>query len=74
MSIGETRFDPLVFLSKVGPRTKTVECRRNQIVFAQGDAANAVFFIRKGKIKLTVTSKNGKEAVIGLLGTGSFFG
>jgi CRP-like cAMP-binding protein len=72
--MSETRFDPAVFLSKVGPRTTIVECRPKQKLFTQGDAANAVFFIRKGKIKLTVASKSGKEAVIGVLGSGSFFG
>jgi CRP/FNR family cyclic AMP-dependent transcriptional regulator len=46
----------------------------NKIIFAQGDPANAVFYIRKGKVKLTVVSEQGKEAVIALLEAGDFFG
>src|SRR5512132_1878466 len=55
-------FDPKIFLAK------------DQMVFSQGDPANAVFYIQKGKIKLNVVSNNGKEAVIALLGTGDFLG
>ncbi|HLL28036.1 MAG TPA: Crp/Fnr family transcriptional regulator [Xanthobacteraceae bacterium] len=67
-------FDPQVFLAKVG-RGKTVsKYRKNQIIFAQGDAADEVFYIQKGRIKLTVTSDQGKEAVIGILKPGQFFG
>ena len=48
--------------------------RRDQVVFAQGDAADAVFYIQKGKIKLTVLSNQGKEAVVGIMEAGQFFG
>jgi CRP-like cAMP-binding protein len=68
------QFDPLVFLSK-GGAGKTIErYRKNQKIFSQGDDANAVFFIRSGKVKITVVSEHGKEAVIGFLTEGQFFG
>jgi CRP/FNR family cyclic AMP-dependent transcriptional regulator len=67
-------FDPRVFLSKVG-RGRTISAYRpNQTVFAQGDAADAVFFIEQGKVKVTVVSEQGKEAVVAMLGTGDFCG
>jgi CRP/FNR family cyclic AMP-dependent transcriptional regulator len=54
---------------------KTIaEYRKDQIVFSQGDVADAVFYILKGEIKLTVVSEQGKEAVVGIMGTGHFFG
>ena len=67
-------FDPRKFLAKVGDGKTISEYRKDQIVFSQGDAADAVFYIQKGKIKLTVTSEQGKEAVIAILATGQFFG
>lgn len=48
--------------------------RNKQIIFAQGDAADAVFYIQQGKVRLTVVSTNGKEATLGILGEGEFFG
>jgi CRP-like cAMP-binding protein len=51
-----------------------VSFRRKQVIFAQGDAADAVFYIQTGKVRLTVVSKTGKEATIGILGDGDFFG
>jgi len=67
-------FDPTVFLTKIDSGKSTREYRSKQIVFAQGDPADAVFFIQTGKVKLTVVSARGKEAVIGVLERGSFFG
>jgi CRP-like cAMP-binding protein len=67
-------FDPQAFLTRIEEGKKTVEYRSKQVVFSQGDAADAVFFIQGGKIKLTVVSTRGKEAVIGVLERGSFFG
>jgi len=67
-------FDPVVFLSKVGDEKATTELQIKQVVFRQGDPADAIFYIQKGKIKLTVLSKQGKEAVIAILGKGDFFG
>ena len=67
-------FDPKNFLAKVGDG-KTVSIYQNgQIVFSQGDVADAAFYVQKGNIKLTVVSERGKEAVVGLIGPGQFFG
>ena len=67
-------FDPLTFLATIGTGRKTLAVPKEQAIFAQGDAADAVFYIQKGKVKLTVVSKTGKEATIGILSAGSFFG
>src|SRR5208337_2836581 len=67
-------FDLTVFLTNAnGGRTKA-EYRANDRIFVQGDPANAVFYIQEGKVKLTVLSKQGKEAVVAILGAGDFFG
>ena len=67
-------FDAKIFLAKVGEGKTVSEYRKDQIVFTQGDAGDAVFYIQKGEIKLTVISEQGKEAVVGILGPGHFFG
>jgi CRP/FNR family cyclic AMP-dependent transcriptional regulator len=67
-------FDPKTFLAKVGDGKTVSKYQKGQIVFLQGDVADAAFYIQKGKIKLTVVSERGKEAVIGVLGPGHFFG
>ena len=67
-------FDPKSFLAKVGEGKTVPKYQKNQIVFSQGDEGDAVFYIQKGKIKLTVISQRGKEAVVGILGLGHFFG
>jgi len=67
-------FDPKLFLAKVGAGRTIAEYSKDQMVFSQGDPANAVFYIQKGKIKLTVVSNNGKEAVIAILAPGDFLG
>jgi CRP/FNR family cyclic AMP-dependent transcriptional regulator len=67
-------FDPKKFLAKVGDGTTISEYRKGQVVFSQGDVADAVFYVQKGKIKLTVISEQGKEAVVGIIGAGQFFG
>jgi len=67
-------FDAQVFLSKVGAGKTILEFRKNQRVFAQGDVADTVFYIQKGKVKLTVVSDQGKEAVVAILEPGQFFG
>jgi CRP/FNR family cyclic AMP-dependent transcriptional regulator len=62
------------FLRKVGTGSTTVDYGKDQIVFAQGARADSIFYIQKGKVKITVVSRRGKEAVIGLLDAGDFFG
>jgi CRP/FNR family cyclic AMP-dependent transcriptional regulator len=67
-------FDPKDFLAKVGVGKTVVEFQKNQTVFTQGDVADNVFYVQKGKIKLTVMSEQGKEAVVAILQPGQFFG
>jgi CRP/FNR family transcriptional regulator, cyclic AMP receptor protein len=67
-------FDTKSFLARVGDGRSIGKYRKNQIVFSQGDAGDAVFYIQKGKAKLTVVSEQGKEAVIAILGADEFFG
>jgi CRP-like cAMP-binding protein len=67
-------FDPKSFLAKVGKGRTLAAYRKNQPVFAQGDPADALFYIQKGKVKLTVVSSHGKEAIVGILGPADFFG
>ena len=70
----KAEFDPKDFLSKVGTGRTISKYHVNQIVFSQGDAADAVFFIEQGKVKMTVVSEQGKEAVIAVFGAGDFCG
>ncbi len=67
-------FDPDVFLATVNHGRCMFEYRTEQVIFSQGDAADSVFYIVRGKIKIAVTSEQGREAVVGLLGEGDFFG
>jgi CRP/FNR family transcriptional regulator, cyclic AMP receptor protein len=67
-------FDPATFLAKAGEGKTIATYRKGQPIFAQSDVADAIFYLQKGKIKLTVVSNNGKEAVVALLGAGDFFG
>ena len=67
-------FDPKLFLTKVGKGRTISEYRKSQVVFSQGDNADAIFYIQKGKVKVTVLSNAGKEAVIAILGPGDFLG
>src|ERR1700681_1034268 len=67
-------FDPKTFLAKVGGGKTVYKYRKDQIVFSQGELADAVFYLQQGKIKLTVVSEQGKEAVVAILGPGHFFG
>jgi CRP/FNR family transcriptional regulator, cyclic AMP receptor protein len=67
-------FDPKVFLAKANGGRTMAEYRANDRIFVQGDAAGAIFYINDGKIKLSVLSKQGKEAVIAILKNGDFFG
>ena len=67
-------FDPHAFLATIGEGRKVLAFPKKQAIFAQGDAADAVFYIQEGKVRLTVVSKAGKEATIGILKDGDFFG
>ena len=67
-------FDPQKFLATIGEGRKVVTFPRKQTIFAQGDVADAVFYIQEGKVRLTVVSKVGKEATLGILSEGEFFG
>ncbi len=67
-------FDAKVFIAKVGAGKTILEFYKDQHVFEQGDVADTVFYIQKGKVKLTVLSEQGKEAVVAILGPGQFFG
>ncbi len=67
-------FRTATFLSRDGAGRALGDFPKGKVVFAQGDPANAIFHIQKGKVKVAVVSKNGKEAVIALLGAGDFFG
>jgi len=67
-------FNPNTFLATIGDGRKIVVVSKKQMVFAQGDAADAVFYIQKGKVRLSVVSKIGKDATIGIVSEGNFFG
>jgi CRP-like cAMP-binding protein len=67
-------FDPDTFLATIGEGRRMVAVPKKQTVFAQGDDADAVFYVQKGKVRLTVVSKTGKEATIGIVSEGNFFG
>ena len=67
-------FDPRKFLATIGEGRKVVTFPKKQTIFSQGDAADAVFYIQEGKVRLTVVSKIGKEATLGILSEGEFFG
>jgi CRP/FNR family cyclic AMP-dependent transcriptional regulator len=70
----QAAFDPKVFLANVGDGKTILEFGKGQVVFAQGDAADTVFYIQKGRVKVVVISEQGKEAVVGILEPGQFFG
>jgi CRP/FNR family transcriptional regulator, cyclic AMP receptor protein len=75
MAIKRTEvFSPASFLAQAGKGRSIVKCRENQVMFSQGDAADAVFYVHKGKLKVSVVSDRGKEAVAAILGPDEFFG
>jgi CRP-like cAMP-binding protein len=67
-------FNPKTFLARISEGRTDASYPRKQVIFAQGDPADAVFYVQKGRVKLTVVSKQGKEAVVALLGPYEFFG
>jgi len=70
----EIEFDPNQFLATIGAGRKLVAYAKKQPIYAQGELAQSIFYIQSGKVRLTVVSKTGKEATIGILGAGNFFG
>jgi CRP/FNR family transcriptional regulator, cyclic AMP receptor protein len=71
---GVRRFDPAAFLATTAKGRAVSTHRKGKVLFAQGDASDAVFYLKKGKVKITVSSKQGKEAVVALLSADEFFG
>jgi CRP/FNR family cyclic AMP-dependent transcriptional regulator len=71
---GERQFDPVAFFETAADGRTISKHRKNEIVFSQGDDADSVFYIKKGKVKVTVVSRQGKEAVVAILGTDEFVG
>ena len=67
-------FDPAKFLATIGKGRTSLTIPKKRTIFAQGDQADAVFYVQKGRVKLTVVSKGGKEATLGILNQGNFFG
>jgi CRP/FNR family cyclic AMP-dependent transcriptional regulator len=67
-------FDPKVFLATMNGGRTMVSFRKNEVIFAQGKPADAVFYIQKGKVKITVLSEQGKEAIVAVLGPDEFCG
>ncbi|HXQ07340.1 MAG TPA: Crp/Fnr family transcriptional regulator [Bradyrhizobium sp.] len=70
----KSSLDPKVFIAKVGVGKTILEFHKNQDVFSQGEVADKVFYLQKGRVKLTVLSEQGKEAVVAILEPGQFFG
>jgi CRP/FNR family cyclic AMP-dependent transcriptional regulator len=70
----KSSLDPKVFIAKVGVGKTILEFHKNQDIFSQGDVADKVFYLQKGRVKLTVLSEQGKEAVVAILEPGQFFG
>src|SRR4051812_17457069 len=67
-------FDPQAFLANVGTGKTISKYRKGRIIYSQGEEADRVFYIQSGKVKVTVVSEQGKEAVVGMLETAQFFG
>src|SRR5882757_5877629 len=68
------KFDPKTFLATIGEGRRILVVSKDQTIYSQGDPADAVFYVQKGKVRLSVVSKAGKEATIAILSEGSFFG
>src|SRR5712691_6219115 len=71
---GVVSFDPQVFLATVGIARTITQCPKDYRIFSQGDPSEAVFYIQEGRVKIKVKSKQGKEAVIAILGADEFLG
>ena len=71
---GDAIFDAKTFLARAGLGKKLLNLKKNEVAYAQGDPADAIFYVQKGRLRITVTSANGKEATITLVGPGEFLG
>jgi CRP/FNR family cyclic AMP-dependent transcriptional regulator len=67
-------FNPHVFLSTIGKGREMLSCQKKDVIFAQGDSRDGLFFVQTGKVRLSVVSEDGREATLGILGEGDFFG
>ena len=67
-------FDPKIFLSVVGTGKTVSKYRKGEVIFAQGDVADSIYYLQRGRVKVVVLSEQGKEAVVGLIEAGQFFG
>ena len=74
MKSSRRQFDPQAFLAKVGTGKTILTYRKGRIIYAQGEEADKIFYVQSGKVKVTVVSQQGKEAVVGLLESAQFFG
>src|SRR5436305_6244350 len=72
--LSEPTFDPKIYLAGIGEGSSIAKYRKGQIIFSQGEPADSVFYVQRGKAKVTVISKQGKEAVVAILGADEFFG
>src|SRR6478752_6505920 len=70
----KAHFSPHAFLSTIGKGREMLSFQKKNVIFSQGDSTDGLFFIQKGKVRLSVVSEAGKEATIGILGEGDFFG
>jgi CRP/FNR family transcriptional regulator, cyclic AMP receptor protein len=73
-TVAKTDFNPRTFLSTIGKGREMVSFEKKSTIFAQGDATDGLFFIQEGKVQLSVVSEAGKEATLGILSKGDFFG
>ena len=71
---GDTAFDPEAFLARAGLGRKILNLKKDETAYAQGDPADAIFYVQTGRLRVTVTSANGKEATLALVGAGEFLG
>lgn len=74
MTKRQPTFDPTAFLAHVGKCRSIGKYRKGQVVFSQGETADSVFYIQRGRVKITVVSEQGKEAIVAMLGKNEFFG
>jgi CRP/FNR family cyclic AMP-dependent transcriptional regulator len=76
MAVSKKRiaFDPKIFLSKIGGGRSNEKFAAHDVIYSQGDDASAIYYLQKGKTKITIVSKTGKEAVLAIVGPGDFFG